>query len=67
MFGSEGGMWIGYRLTDRGRALAASEVDLRRAVAELTGGPKTEVSEAVALLQSECQQAPINEIYREDF
>jgi hypothetical protein len=67
LFGAEGGMWIGYRLSNRCRELATSEADLRRAVAELTGGPKTEVSEAVASLQSECQEARINEIYREDF
>ena len=67
LFGAEGGMWIGYRLTDLGRKLAASENDLRRAVAELTGGPKTEVSEAVALLQDECRESEINEVYREDF
>jgi hypothetical protein len=67
IFGAEGGMWIGYRLSDRGRELALSEPDLRRAVAELTGGPKTEVSESVALLQRECQDAQINEMYRDDF
>jgi hypothetical protein len=67
LFGARGGMWIGYRLSDRGRELAASEPELRRAVAELTGGPKTEVSEAVAQLQEECCKAPINEVYRDDF
>lgn len=67
LFGAGGGMWIGYCLSDHGRELAASEPDLRRAVAELTGGPKTEVSEAVALLQRECQAAQLNEVYREDF
>ncbi len=67
LFGAEGGMWIGYRLSVRGQELAASEVDLRRAVAELTGGPKTEVSEAVASLQAECCDAQINEVYRDDF
>ena len=67
LFGAEGGMWIGYALTQKGRDLAASEGDLRRAVADLTGGPKTEVSEAGALLQQECQGAQINEVYREDF
>jgi len=67
LFGAEGGMWIGYSLTERGRELAASEPDLQRAVAELTGGPKTEVSEAVALLQRECRDAPLNEMYRDDF
>ena len=67
LFGADGGMWIGYRLSERGRELALSEPDLRRAVAELTGGPKTEVSEAVALLQKECQETQINEMYRENF
>lgn len=67
IFGAEGGMWIGYQLSDRGRTLAASEGDLQRAVAVLTGGPKTEVSEAIALLQSECQSAHVNQIYRDDF
>lgn len=67
LFGAEGGMWIGYRLTDRGRELAGSESELRRAVAELTGGPKTEVSEAVALLLNECHESQLNEVYRDDF
>jgi len=67
LFGAEGGMWIGYCLSDRGRELAASETALRRAVADLTGGPRTEVSEAVALLQHECQDAKLNDVYREDF
>jgi len=67
IFGAEGGMWIGYRLTQRGRDIAATEPDLRHAVSELIGGPKTEVSEAVANLLAECRESPINEIYREDF
>jgi hypothetical protein len=67
LFGAEGGMWIGYRLSDRGRELALSDTDLRRAVADLIGGPRTEVSEAVALLQKECRDAEVNEVYREDF
>lgn len=67
LFGAQGGMWIGYRLSERGRQLANSEPDLRRAVAELIGGPKTEVSEAVAELLAESTQAQINAVYREDF
>lgn len=67
LFGAKGGAWIGYRLSDRGRELARSESDLRRAVAILTGGPRTEVSEAVASLQMECQAAEVNEMYRDDF
>jgi hypothetical protein len=60
-------MWIGYTLSDKCRELAKSEADLRRAVAELTGGPRTEVSEAVSALLAESKQANINEMYREDF
>jgi len=67
LFGKNGGMWIGYSLTERGRELAPSEVQLRRAVAEITGGPRTEVSESVAMLLEECRHAQINEIYRDDF
>jgi hypothetical protein len=67
LFGAEGGMWIGYRLSDLGRRLASSDDQLRRAVAALVGGPRTEVSEAVALLQQECALAKLNEAYREDF
>ena len=67
LFGTDGGMWIGYRLSARGRELAASESDLRRAVADLIGGPRTEVSEAIVSLQEECKGRHINEIYRDDF
>ncbi len=67
LFGEEGGMWIGYRLSDYGRQLSNSKNDLRRAVAELIGGPKTEVSEAVMSLQEECNKVKINELYQEDF
>ena len=67
LFGAEGGMRIGYTPSDQCRELAKSETALRRAVAELTGGPKTEVSEAIAVLQYECEQANINTMYRADF
>ena len=67
LFGSRGGMWIGYQLSDKGRALARDDQELRRVVAPLTGGPATEVSQAVADLQSECARANLNELYREDF
>jgi len=67
MFGKEGGMWIGYSLTDRGRALADSEQELRRAVADLTGDARTEVSEAVRELLEECKRGEINENYKEEF
>jgi hypothetical protein len=67
MFGSAGGMWIGYRLTDRGRELASSDTELKRAVARLTGDATSEVSQAVSDLQAECALASLNEVYREDF
>lgn len=67
MFGSMGGMWIGYQLTERGRELSTSEEALKQAVAELIGGSKTEVSDAIASLHAECVQAEINSVYRDDF
>jgi hypothetical protein len=67
LFGRDGGAWIGYRLSDSGREVAESDDALRRVVAPLIGGPRTEVSEAVASLQAECLTANIDEIYRDDF
>lgn len=67
LFGSDGGMWIGYRLTDQGRVAGRSEAALREAVGALIGGPRNEVSQAVAELEAECQQADINPNYRADF
>jgi hypothetical protein len=67
LFGADGGMWIGYRLTEHGQLLAKSDTDLRRAVAELIGGPRTEVSEAIAQLREECNDGSINAIYKDDF
>lgn len=67
MFGSKGGMWIGYRLTKRGRELAESDGELKREVGALIGGARTEVSEAVSSLQIECATVNLNEVYRDDF
>jgi hypothetical protein len=67
MFGSQRGLWIGYKLSPRGRELAHSEADLKIAVASLTGDAQSEVSTAVASLQAECANASLNEVYREDF
>lgn len=67
LFGVEGGMWIGYRLTDLGRDLSKSESALRQAVAELIEGPKTEVGEAVKSLHEACGGDHIHEKYRENF
>jgi len=67
IFGADGGMWIGYRITEHGRALSGSEHKLRIAVAELTGDAKSEVTQSIMNLREECQQAPINENYKEEF
>lgn len=67
IFGSKGGMWIGYSLTDEGFALARSDQDLRIAVADLTGDSKSEVSQSVKELYEECKRAHINANYRQDF
>ncbi|MEE8431548.1 MAG: hypothetical protein V3S16_09880 [Candidatus Desulfatibia sp.] len=57
--GADGGMWIGYRLTDYGLALSHSAQKLRKAVADLTGDAKHEVSQSVRELHAECQRAHI--------
>lgn len=67
MFGSRGGMWIGYRLSDRGRELARSDAELRLAVRRLTSDATSEVSQAVSALQVDCENAGLNEFYRSDF
>ena len=36
VFGQLGGLWIGYRLTEKGRTLAQAEPELRRTVADLS-------------------------------
>jgi len=67
IFGKYGGMWIGYKLTDIGYELATSETNLKKAVAELTGDAKHEVSQSVYELLDECKSAPINEAYKLEF
>jgi hypothetical protein len=67
IFGANGGMWIGYSVTEYGQSLSESEHNLRMAVAELTGDAKSEVSESIVNLREECRQAPINENYKEEF
>jgi hypothetical protein len=67
LFGEQGGLWIGYRLSDHGRELSKSNIELRRAVSALIGGPKTEVAEAIKDLLQECSRRSINEVYRDDF
>jgi hypothetical protein len=67
IFGKKGGMWIGYRLTEKGKNLSNSKQELRKAVADLTGDAKQEVSQSVYELYDECQQIHINENYRTDF
>ena len=67
IFGSDGGMWIAYRLTDRGHELSHTEAELRRAVAGLIGGPATETSGEIFNLIAECRLATLNANYRDDF
>lgn len=67
IFGSDGGMWIGYSLSEEGIALSRSEQRLRLAVADLTGDPRSEVSRSVEELREECKLAQINPNYREEF
>ena len=69
IFGGGGNMWIGYSLTEHGRELATLEQALRQAVADMIGGPKSEVSQLLVDLIEECTgHDKIKSIpYREDF
>ena len=67
IFGSQGGMWIGYSISERGLELSRSEQGLSLAVAALTGGAQNEVSLSVKELRDECERSPINSNYKEDF
>lgn len=67
IFGSKGGMWIAYRLTEKGLNLSRSKDDLRQAVAVLTGDARSEVSQAVRSLFEECRGKNINENYKIEF
>lgn len=67
LFGKKGGMWIGYTLTEKARALAESDDALRAAVQELMHEKTSEVSQAVRSLIDECQTKQINENYKVDF
>jgi hypothetical protein len=67
IFGAKGGMWIAYRLTEKGLKLSKPEGDLRGAVVDLTGDARSEVSQAVRSLLDECQSKEINENYKLEF
>jgi hypothetical protein len=67
IFGADGGMWIAYQLTEKGRELAKSDDNLRYAVADLIGGDRSEISRSVRDLYVECKKSGIQETYRDDF
>jgi hypothetical protein len=68
IFGSQGGMWIGYKLTDRGREVSQDRAAVMAAIAPMTGGPANEVSEAVVNLLAECRESGgVSQSYRADF
>jgi len=53
IFGTQGGLWIGYRLTDQGRELAKSDRALFKVLGKLLQNNRFEVSSAVANLIEE--------------
>lgn len=67
MFGKDGKMWIGYSLTEKGKGLIGNDNAMNLALADLIGGPKNEISQAIYSLMEECRTANIRDIYREDF
>lgn len=67
LFGKNGGMWIGYKLTEKARGLVESDDALRAVVQELIHEKTSEVTQSVRSLIEECQTKQINENYRVDF
>jgi hypothetical protein len=67
LFGRDGKKWIGYSLTEKARGLVDDENAMKHALADLIGGPKNEISQAIYSLIEECQSANLREVYRNDF
>jgi hypothetical protein len=67
MFGANGGMWIGYEITEKAKTLLNSDDALRDAVQDLIHEKTSEVSQSVRDLIEECKTKNINENYKVDF
>lgn len=67
IFGKNGGMWIGYSLSDKGLKCGRDSDLLERTLSGLVEKPIDEVSKSVYALIEFCKTKPINENYKSDF
>lgn len=67
IFGQNGGMWIGYTLTDRGINCSEDKKQFDALISEINGKPINEISQSVLELVELCKNKDINIDYKETF
>ena len=65
IFGANGGMWIGYALTEKGHECAQDDTILDQIISAIVP-PVNEVSESVRDLADQCRNSNIDTNYKED-
>lgn len=67
IFGQNGGMWIGYTLTDKGKNCSIDKKLFENLLSEINGKPLNEISESILQLVESCKNKDINEDYKVTF
>lgn len=67
IFGKNGGMWIGYSLSEKGLRCGHDNLYFEQVISTLLEKPITEVSKSVLDLIEMCEKANINTNYKADF
>ncbi len=67
LFGKNGGMWIGYSLSEQGKDCADDPEKFKAIIAKFEKKPTNEVSNSVRSLVKLCEKSNINENYKDDF
>jgi len=67
IFGKEGGMWIGFSLTDEGYECANDKEKFNEHISKLTEKPTNEISNSVRSLIDLSKNSNINPNYKDDF
>lgn len=67
IFGKNGGMWIGYTLSEKGFKCGADKEYFEEVLSTLEENPINEVSQSVIDLVEICKKSAINPNYKDDF
>jgi hypothetical protein len=67
IFGKDGGMWIGYSLSNKGYKCGTDEEYFNEVLTSFEEKPVNEVSQSVIDLAEICEKVSINPNYKEDF